>query len=119
MHLNTLTQMPHAADGWSRSLEFAHEAASEGLAIHPMFASNRQGAHFSLDTTFLFDEMPSFRDTLTLPEPERSKRLRDPALRDRMRAEIADPRGRSFVFVWQVLRVESVVRADHRQYLDL
>ena len=24
-------------------------------------------------TTFLFDEMPSFRDTLTLPEPERSR----------------------------------------------
>jgi N-acyl-D-aspartate/D-glutamate deacylase len=118
VHLNTLTQMPHAPDGWSRSLEFARDAAGEGLAIHPMFASNRQGAHFSLDTTFLFDEMPSFRDTLTLPEPERSSRLRDPALRDRMRAEIADPRGRSFVFVWQVLRVESVVKAEHEQYLD-
>jgi N-acyl-D-aspartate/D-glutamate deacylase len=118
VHLNTLTQMPHAPDGWSRSLEFAREAAQEGLAIHPMFASNRQGAHFSLDTTFLFDEMPSFRDTLTLPEPERSQRLRDPALRDQMRAEIADPRGRSFVFVWQVLRVESVVRPEHEQYLD-
>src|SRR5207344_3212000 len=46
VHLNTLTQMPHAPDGWSRSLEFAREAAEEGLAIHPMFASNRQGAHF-------------------------------------------------------------------------
>jgi len=118
VHLNTLTQMPHAPDGWSRSLEFARDAADRGLAVHPMFASNRQGAHFSLDTTFLFDEMPSFRDTLTLPEPERSQRLRDPALRDRMRTEIADPRGRSFVFVWQVLRVESVVRAEHEQYLD-
>jgi N-acyl-D-aspartate/D-glutamate deacylase len=118
VHLNTLTQMPHAPDGWSRSLEFAREAAEEGLAVHPMFASNRQGAHFSLDTTFLFDEMPSFRDTLTLAEPERSARLRDPALRDRMRAEIADPRGRSFVFVWQVLRVETVARAEHERYLD-
>ncbi|HEX4491738.1 MAG TPA: amidohydrolase family protein [Acidimicrobiia bacterium] len=119
VHLNTLTQMPHAPDGWSRSLEFAREAAAEGLAVHPMFASNRQGAHFSLDTTFLFDEMPSFRDTLTLREPERSSRLKDPALRDRMRAEIADPRGRSFVFVWQALRVESVVDAEHERYLDM
>ena len=76
IHLNTLTSMPHAPDGWSRSLEFAREAAAEGLAVHPMFASNRQGAHFSLDTTFLFDEMPSFRDTLTLPEPQRSERRR-------------------------------------------
>ena len=60
VHLNTLTSMPHAPDGWSRSLEFAEAAAAQGLEIHPMFASNRQGAHFALGSTFLFDEMPSF-----------------------------------------------------------
>jgi N-acyl-D-aspartate/D-glutamate deacylase len=115
VHLNTLTLLPHAPEGWSRSLEFAEEAAAAGLEVHPMFAANRQGAHFSLDSTFLFDEMPSFRDTLTLPEPQRSKRLRDPALREQMRKEIADPRGRSFVFVWQVLRVETVEQPEHEQ----
>jgi N-acyl-D-aspartate/D-glutamate deacylase len=118
VHLNTLTLLPHAPDGWSRSLEFAEAATAEGLEIHPMFASNRQGAHFTLATTFLFDEMPSFRDTLTLPEPERSQRLRDPELRAQMRNEIADPRGRSFVFVWQVLRVETVEQPEHERYLD-
>jgi len=118
VHLNTLTMMPHAPDGWERSLEFAETAAGDGLELHPMFASNRQGAHFSLDSTFLFDEMASFRDTLTLPEPQRSERLRDPALRARMRAEIADPKGRSFVFVWQVLRVETVEHDRNRQWLD-
>ena len=64
-----------------------------------MFATNRQGVHFSLGSTFLFDEMPTFRDTLTLPSPAREERLRDPVVRDQMRAELADPRGRSFVFV--------------------
>jgi N-acyl-D-aspartate/D-glutamate deacylase len=118
VHLNTLTMMPHAPDGWSRSLEFARDAERDGLEIHPMFASNRQGAHFSLGSTFLFDEMPSFRDSLTLASPEREKRLRDPALRDRMRTEIADPTGRSFVFVWQVLRVETVEHTRNRRYLD-
>jgi N-acyl-D-aspartate/D-glutamate deacylase len=118
VHLNTLTLLPHAPDGWSRSLEFAEEAAADGLELHPMFASNRQGAHFSLGSTFLFDEMPSFRETLTLPSPEREERLRDPALREQMRVEIADPRGRSFVFVWQVLRVETVEQERNRRYLD-
>jgi N-acyl-D-aspartate/D-glutamate deacylase len=118
VHLNTLTMMPHAPDGWSRSLEFAETAADAGLELHPMFASNRQGAHFSLDNTFLFDEMPSFRDTLTLPEPQRAERLRDPALREQMRTEIADPSGRSFVFVWQVLRVETVAHERNRKWLD-
>jgi len=113
VHLNTLTLLPHAPDGWSRSLEFAQSASDAGLEVHPMFATNRQGAHFSLDSTFLFDEMPSFRDTLTLPEPGRSQRLGDQAVRDQMRKEIADPRGRSFVFVWQVVAVETVHRAEH------
>ena len=107
VHLNTLASMPHAPDGWSRSLEFAEAAAEDGLALHPMFATNRVGVHFSLGSTFLFDEMPTFRDALTLPAPERTERLRDPAVRDRLRAEIADPTGRSFVFVWDVLRVET------------
>jgi N-acyl-D-aspartate/D-glutamate deacylase len=119
VHLNTLTLLPHAPEGWSRSLEFAQDAAADGLEVHPMFAANRQGAHFSLDSTFLFDEMPSFRDTLTLPEPQRSERLRDRALREQMRKEIADQRGRSFVFVWQVLRVETVERPEHAQLVGL
>ena len=34
-----------------------------------MFAANRQSVHFALGSTFLFDEMPSFRDTLTLAPP--------------------------------------------------
>jgi N-acyl-D-aspartate/D-glutamate deacylase len=118
VHLNTLTMMPHAPDGWSRSLEFARAAAADGLDIHPMFASNRQGAHFSLGSTFLFDEMPSFRDSLTLPSPAREERLRDPVVRAQMRAELADPTGRSFVFVWQVLRAETIVHERNRQYLD-
>jgi N-acyl-D-aspartate/D-glutamate deacylase len=118
VHVNTLTSMPHAPDGWSRSLEFAEDAAHDGLEIHPMFASNRQGAHFALGSTFLFDEMPSFRDTLTLPSPGREERLRDPALREQMRKEIADPTGRSFVFVWQVLKVEQVVKPENERWLD-
>jgi N-acyl-D-aspartate/D-glutamate deacylase len=117
VNLNTLTMMPHAPDGWSRSLEFTESAASEGLAVHPMFASNRQGAHFALADTFLFDEMPSFRDTLTLPEPQRAAALRDPAVREQMRKELADPTGRSFVFVWQVLRVETVAKAEHERWV--
>ena len=118
VHLNTLTAMPHAPDGWKRSLDFAESAMLDGLELHPMFAANRQSVHFALGSTFLFDEMPSFRDTLTLEPPARERRLRDPAVREQMRAELADPRGRSFVFGWESLRVESVTRPEHERFLD-
>jgi N-acyl-D-aspartate/D-glutamate deacylase len=106
VHLNTVTQMPHAPEGWKRSLEFAEEAAAEGASVHPMFATNRRGTHFALGSTFLFDEMPTWRDTLTSGERERL--LGDPAVRDRMRTELADPTGRSFVFRWEAVVVEAV-----------
>ena len=118
VHLNTLTMMPHAPDGWHRSLDFARQLADAGLELHPMFASNRQGAHFQLGSTFLFDEMPTFRRTLTLPEPTRSERLRDREVREQMRRELADPTGRSFVVPWSVLRVETVRRDEHRRFVD-
>jgi N-acyl-D-aspartate/D-glutamate deacylase len=118
VHLNTLTAMPHAPEGWSRSLEFAETAAGDGIEIHPMFAANRQGAHFALGSTFLFDEMASFRDTLTLPSPAREERLRDPALRDQMRVELADPRGRSIMLAWPVVKVEMVKNSEHERYVD-
>jgi N-acyl-D-aspartate/D-glutamate deacylase len=106
VHLNTVTHMPHAPEGWKRSLEFAEEAAAEGASVHPMFATNRRGTHFALGSTFLFDEMPTWRDTLT--SPEREHLLADPAVRDRMRTELADPTGRSFVFRWEAVVVEAV-----------
>ncbi|MGH9026959.1 MAG: N-acyl-D-amino-acid deacylase family protein [Acidimicrobiia bacterium] len=119
VNVNTLTLLPHAPDGWKRSLEFAESAAADGIRVHPMFATNRQGAHFQLGTTFLFDEMPSFRDSLTLPSPARAERLRDPAVREQMRTEIANPAGRSFVFVWEVVAVETVTRPEHDRYVGM
>jgi N-acyl-D-aspartate/D-glutamate deacylase len=109
--------MPHAPDGWTRSLEFAESCAAEGREIHPMFATNRRGTHFALGNTFLFDEMPTFRSTLTLAPPERDRRLRDPAVRDRMRVELADPRGRSFVFAWEAVVVEAVTEPAHESWV--
>ena len=53
-----------------------------------------------------------------MPSPAREQQLRDPALREQMRKEIADPTGRSFVFVWQVLRVETVEHERNERFLD-
>jgi N-acyl-D-aspartate/D-glutamate deacylase len=117
VEIQTLVPLPHQPDGWRRGLELARAAHSEGLRIHPMFATNQLGAFFSLDSTFLFDEIPSFRETLTLPHPERLRRLRDPALRERMRRELADPTGRAFMFVWCVLFVDGVTDPAHRAWV--
>jgi N-acyl-D-aspartate/D-glutamate deacylase len=114
IELNLLAPLVAHPMGWQRTLEFAHEAQREGIQLHPMFATNKLGAHLRLADTFLLDELPSFRDTLVLAEPERSRRLRDSALREQMRRELAVVEGRAVVFSWDALRIEAVERPDQR-----
>ena len=119
IELNTMVPLPHQMEGWRRGLDFVRASFQAGARLHPMFATNELGAHFSLDTTFLFDEMPTWRRTLCLASPERERRLRDPAVREGLLTELADPRGRAFVFVWQVVFVEAVVRPEHERWIGM
>ncbi len=118
VNTNTLSRIPHAPDGWKRSLEFAEEAAALGLRVLPMFAANHQGAHFSLDSTFLFDEYDTMRSCLTAPAEQRARMLGDAGVREKLRVELADWEGKSFLFVPQVMRFEVVHRPEHEGYVD-
>jgi len=117
IEVHTLTPLVAAPTGWLESLEFARAAQAEGIPIHPMFPTNKLGAHFALDSTFVFDEFPSFRRALTLPPGERERALRDPAVREQMRRDLADPEGRAFVFAWEILWVESVAKPANAAWL--
>jgi hypothetical protein len=59
--LKTVVWFPNMPGGWTRSLEFIEEQAALGLRLYPMYGFQQGGAYFSLDTTFLFDDMPAFR----------------------------------------------------------
>ena len=108
ININPLTLFPGNPEGHRRVLAFVEEAALAGHRIHPMFMINVKGIHFSLDSTFVLDEMPTFRRTLTLPMADRKIALADEANRVAMRAEFADPEGRSLLFGWDEVRVASV-----------
>jgi N-acyl-D-aspartate/D-glutamate deacylase len=106
--LNPVVWFPNMPDGWVRSMEFIEEQAASGLRLYPMYGAQRGGAYFSLETTFLFDDMPAFREPLTLPEPERSTALRDARVRGRMRAELAGPPMPAFPLNFEVTTVYAV-----------
>ncbi len=117
IELNLLVPNPDHPMGWRRTLDFANQAFDRGVRLHPMFATNRLELHLKLADTFIFDEMPTWREVLTLPEPERSRRLRDPARRQRMRAEFDDPSSRAVSFAWDGLEVEAVRDEKHAPWL--
>jgi N-acyl-D-aspartate/D-glutamate deacylase len=106
--LNPVVWFPNMPEGWVRSMEFIEEQNALGLRLYPMYGTQQGGAYFSLDTTFLFDDMPAFREPLTLPEPERSIALRDVRQRERMRAELAGPPMPSFPLNFEITTVYAV-----------
>ena len=100
-------------DGWQRALEFVEEARESGARIHPMFMTNRSGFYLKLSDTFAFDELLAWREVLCLEGEERLASLRDPAVRERMRADWESPDARSISLRWEDLEVQAVVDPAH------
>ncbi|MEX1006800.1 MAG: amidohydrolase family protein [Acidimicrobiia bacterium] len=117
MNVNPLQPLPTQPDAWRAGIEFAEAAQRAGARLYPQSATQQLQVFFALADTFLFDEMPAFRDTLTLPSTERAQRLTDPSVRDEMRAQWADTKSRNIVFGWNNIKV---ARADsHPDWVGL
>ena len=117
VELNILLPTPDNPMGWQDTLAFVRDAAARGVRLHPQFTTNELGLHLKLSDTFIFDEIPSWRSVLTLAEPERSRRLRDPAVRAQLAAEFDSPAGRAVAFGWEMLEVEAVRDEAHRGWV--
>jgi N-acyl-D-aspartate/D-glutamate deacylase len=117
MNVNPVQPLPNAPDAWRATIEFAEAAQKHGAQVFPQSATQQLQVFFALADTFLFDEMPAFRDTLTLPPEEREQRLFDNRVRDRMREQWADTKSRHIVFGWDAIKV---ARADdHPEWVGM
>jgi N-acyl-D-aspartate/D-glutamate deacylase len=117
IELNILTPTPQHPMGWQNALEFCREAFRQGVRMHPQFTTNKLELHLKLADTFVFDEMSAWREVLTAPEPERSRRLRDPAWRAKLQAEWDADQGRAVAFDLADLEVEAVRDTRHAAWV--
>jgi N-acyl-D-aspartate/D-glutamate deacylase len=116
MNVNPIVNLPMLGDGWKRGLAFVDDARAAGYRVHPQSQLQQMQVFFALHDTFLFDEMAEFREVLTAGD-RRDALLRDPAVRDRLRAALANTEGRALVFSWDSVKV---ARADdHPQWVGL
>jgi N-acyl-D-aspartate/D-glutamate deacylase len=113
IELNILTPTPQNPMGWQNTLDFCRESFEQGVRVHPQFTTNKLELHLKLADTFVFDELPLWRQVLTTPEPERSKRLADPAWRAKLQAEWDDEKSRAVAFDLGEHEVEAVRDAAH------
>ena len=117
VELNILSPTPAHPMGWQSTLEFCREASAEGIRLHPQFTTNRLELHLRLSDTFVFDEMPLWREVLTRPEPERCQRMRDSETREALRAEWENPDVRAVAFEIGDLIVEAVTRSENEAHI--
>jgi N-acyl-D-aspartate/D-glutamate deacylase len=113
IELNILAPSLQHPMGWQTTLDFCKEAFADGVRLHPQFTTNRLELHLRLGDTFIFDEMPVWREVLVQSEPERSQRLASADWRERLRAEWEDVESRVVGFELTDLEVESVRDAAH------
>lgn len=109
IELNLLFPSAEDPESWSKSLAFCREENAKGARLHPQFATNRGGLHVKLSDTFVFDDMPKWREVLCLTEPERSERLADATTRKELAVEFGSDAGKSIGATWENLAVEKVV----------
>jgi N-acyl-D-aspartate/D-glutamate deacylase len=92
--------------GWQRALDWLREVNGQGARLYPMASINKLEAHLRLCDTFLFDEIPIWREILCLSDPQRLAALRDPGTRKQMAEELADSGRRAFTIDVAALRIE-------------
>ena len=117
IELNILTPTPSSPMGWQNALEFCRESFRQGVRVHPQFTTNKLELHLKLADTFVFDEMPLWREVLTTAEPERSKRLADPTWRAKLQSEWDDEKTRAVAFDLGELEVEATRDAANARWV--
>jgi N-acyl-D-aspartate/D-glutamate deacylase len=95
-------------------------------AVAPIFADGYQAyglshtvplvRHFTLKNCQVFDEFPTWKALMAMPVETRRKNFKDPATRNKMRADLADPRPVNFHRNWNVLRVEKPAKTENQKY---
>ncbi|MCU1456395.1 MAG: aminoacylase [Actinomycetia bacterium] len=103
-------------DSWKKAVQVVDDAAAEGLRYYPGYAVHKGGAFFALDNTFLFDDVEGMRAALVQPEPQRSAALRDPAVRNAIRSDMAAPTN-TFPMRYDITTVYSVHRPEHESWV--
>ncbi len=83
---------PGARERWEDQTRFLAEARAQGAAVYSMLRTQPFMRPFNWRRgTSLFDGVFHWRELSELPPPQRLARLRDPAVRDQLRAALDQP----------------------------
>lgn len=101
---------------WREQLDAVEPIFRDGYQAYGLSHTVPLVRHFSLKNCQVFDEFPTWKSLMFLPVEVRKEALKDPETRQKMRADLEDPRPTNFHRRWDVVRVEKVVRPENQKY---
>ncbi len=102
---------------WREQLDAVAHTFADGHRTYGITETSSSVSRFTLKNMQTFDEFPTWKSVMFLPEVTRREALREPETRDRMRAELAEDRQTSFHKRWNLVFVKKVAQDAHKEYV--
>lgn len=102
---------------WCEQLEAVAPTFRDGYRAYGLSHTVPLVRHFSLKNTQVFDEFPTWKSLMFLPEEARRQAFAGSGTRQKLRVDLADPRPTNFHRRWDIVRVERVAREENRKYV--
>ena len=101
---------------WREQLEAVEPIFRDGYQAYGLSHTVPLVRHFDLKNCQVFDEFPTWKNLMFLPEIVRKQAFADPGTRQKLRADLADPRPTNFHRSWNIVRVEKVAKPENEKY---
>ncbi|HET7006737.1 MAG TPA: amidohydrolase family protein [Candidatus Binatia bacterium] len=100
---------------WQNMLTGIAKTFADGYQAYGLTHTVPLMRHFSMKDAQIFDEFPVWKNLMFLPEAARKQAFADPATRQKMRDDMAEPRPVSFHKNWGRVFVEKTVKAANHE----
>ena len=103
-------------DLWRKQLDAVAPIFADGYQAYGLSHTVPLIRRFTLKNCQVFDELPVWKALMFLPVEARREAFKDPATREKMRADFSAPRHINFHRRWDVLRVDKTIKPENQKY---
>jgi N-acyl-D-amino-acid deacylase len=102
-------------DLWRKQLNDVEERCRQGYAAYAMTSTRRTQRRWMLKDSSRFDEMPAWKDLMTLPLDQRKESFRDPQTRFELVKAMVESKPISFSRRWDLISVKKAAHAENKR----
>src|SRR5688572_12977061 len=101
-------------DLWRKQLDDVAARNRQGYAAYAMTSTRRSTRRWTLKDSSRFDEMPAWKQVMTMPLDRRRERFLDPAIRAELAGAMAEHRPIGFSRRWDLITVKKAGRPENK-----